>query len=76
MSKVKLEFGVSQKGFIGLTQSTSYFQQMSHDMTKTNKMSVCLAKTDQSRRVPIEDSDQPVHPPRLIRVFAVRSMDS
>ena len=35
-----------------------------HD--KTNKM-ICA---------PSEDSDQPGHPPRLIRVFAVRSMDS
>ena len=33
---------------------------------KTNKMTV----------VPSEDSDQPGHPPSLIRVFAVRSMGS
>ena len=35
-----------------------------HD--KTNKMSC----------VPSADSDQPGHPPRLIRVFAVRSVGS
>ena len=34
--------------------------------TKTNKMTF----------VPSEDSDQPGHPPSLIRVFAVRSMGS
>ena len=35
-----------------------------HD--KTNKMTL----------VPSENSDQPVHPPSLIRVFAVRSVGS
>ena len=35
-----------------------------HD--KTNKMACALSK----------NSDQPGHPPSLIRVFAVRSMDS
>ena len=34
--------------------------ELSHD--KTNKMACALR----------EDSDQPVHPPSLIRVFAVR----
>ena len=37
--------------------------ELQHD--KTNKMSV-----------PSEDSDQPGHPPSLIRVFAVHSMGS
>ena len=35
---------------------------MSHNMTKTNEVA-CAAS---------EDSDQPGHPPSLIRVFAVR----
>ena len=38
--------------------------ELPHD--KTNKMTF----------VPSEDSDQPGHPPRLIRVFAVRSVGS
>ena len=37
-----------------------------HTHDKTNKMTF----------VPSEDSDQPGHPPSLIRVFAVRSMGS
>ena len=49
----------------------------------TSKMSDCLVNTDnviwatswqnqQNERAPSEDSDQPGHPPSLIRVFAVR----
>ena len=33
-------------------------------------------KTNKMACAPSEDSDQPGHPPSLIRVFAVRSMDS
>ena len=33
-------------------------------------------KTNKMARAPSEDSDQPGHPPSLIRVFAVRSMGS
>ena len=33
-------------------------------------------KTNKMTCAPIEDSDQPGHPPSLIRVFAVRSMGS
>ena len=33
-------------------------------------------KTNNMTFVPSEDSDQPGHPPSLIRVFAVRSMGS
>ena len=33
-------------------------------------------KTNKITFVPSKDSDQPGHPPRLIRVFAVRSMGS
>ena len=33
-------------------------------------------KTNKTTFVPSEDSDQPGHPPSLIRVFAVRSMGS
>ena len=33
-------------------------------------------KTYKITFVPSEDSDQPGHPPSLIRVFAVRSVDS
>ena len=33
-------------------------------------------KTNKMACVPSEDSDQPGHPPSLIRVFAVRSMGS
>ena len=33
-------------------------------------------KTNKVAYAPIEDSDQPGHPPGLIRVFAVRSMGS
>ena len=33
-------------------------------------------KTNIMTCAPREDSDQPVHPPSLIRVFAVRSMGS
>ena len=33
-------------------------------------------KTNKMTFVPSEDSDQPGHPPSLIRVFAVRSMGS
>ena len=33
-------------------------------------------KTNYMTFVPSEDSDQPGHPPNLIRVFAVRSMGS
>ena len=33
-------------------------------------------KTNKMTFVPSEDSDQPGHPPGLIRVFAVRSMGS
>ena len=32
-------------------------------------------KTNKVACAPSEDSDQPGHPPSLIRVFAVRSMD-
>ena len=49
-----------QKGF----NNIKYNNEPPHD--KTNKM-VCT---------PIEDSDQPGHPPSLIRVFAVRSVGS
>ena len=42
-----------------------YFGYMSRDMTKP--------KSDYA---PSEDSDQPGHPPSLIRVFNVRSMGS
>ena len=34
------------------------------------------AKTNKVTFVPSEDSDQPGHPPRLVRVFAVRSVGS
>ena len=33
-------------------------------------------QNQQNECAPSEDSYQPKHPPRLIRVFAVRSMDS
>ena len=33
-------------------------------------------KTNKMACAPSEDSDQPGHPPRLIRVFAVRSLGS
>ena len=35
-----------------------------------------LDKTNKMTNAPSEDSDQPGHPPSLIRVFAVRSMGS
>ena len=35
-----------------------------------------LDKTNKMACAPSEDSDQPGHPPSLIRVFAVRSMGS
>ena len=44
--------------------------QMSRDMKKNNK------KKKQSECAPSEDTDQPGHPPGLIKVFAVRSMGS
>ena len=43
---------------------TLYYKNMSHDMTKPTNCA------------PSENSDQPGHPPRLIRVFAVRSVGS
>ena len=45
---------------------TEQNQKMSRLMTKTNKLTCS----------PSEDSDQPGHPPSLIRVVAVRSMGS
>ena len=42
----------------------TYATQLSRDMTKKQ----------QNECAPSEDSDQPGHPPSLIRVFAVRSM--
>ena len=47
-----------------ILESRKKHLELPHD--KTNKMTF----------VPSEDSDQPVHPPSLIRVFAVRSMGS
>ena len=48
--------------------------ELSHLMTKTNKMTVPSEDSDQTGRM--EDSDQTGHPPSLIRVLAVRSMGS
>ena len=42
----------------------------------TEKIGPALDKTSKMTCVPIEDSDQPGHPPSLIRVFAVHSKDS
>ena len=39
-------------------------------------MSRLMTKPTKNECAPIEDSDQPGHPPSLIRVFAVRSMGS
>ena len=50
--------------FYGTILSPNITNEPPHD--KTNIMTCA----------PSEDSDQPVHPPSLIRVFAVRSMDS
>ena len=42
-----------------------------------NKMSRLMTKpTKKKECAPIDDSDQPGHPPSLIRVFAVRSVGS
>ena len=50
--------------FYGTILSSNITNEPPHD--KTNIMTCA----------PSEDSDQPVHPPSLIRVFAVRSIGS
>ena len=50
--------------YVSLTVRREYLYEPPHD--KTNKMAWA----------PSEDSDQPGHPPSLIRVFTVRSMGS
>ena len=41
-----------------------------------DKMSRLMTKPTKNMCAPIEGSDQPGHPPSLIRVFAVRSVGS
>ena len=55
-----LDFKIS----VALLQSMQNLYELPND--KTNEMAVA----------PSEDSDQPGHPPSLIRVFTVRSMSS
>ena len=45
-------------------------------MTKIDYISHDMTKPKQNEYAPSEDSDQPGHPPSLIRVFAVRSVGS
>ena len=55
---------------------------LSLQQTKDNRLSATLTiwaatwQNQQSECAPSEDSDQPGHPPSLIRVFAMRSMGS
>ena len=59
------KFGIGQEMDMLSSKATlSKLFEPAHD--KTNKMACA----------PSEDSDQPGYPPRLIRVFAVRSMGS
>ena len=45
-------------------------------MKENNRNEPHHDKTNKMARAPSEDSDQPGHLPSLIRVFAVRLMDS
>ena len=45
-------------------------------MKVKNKICAATRQNQQNGYAHSEDSDQPVHPPTLIRVFAVRSMGS
>ena len=57
----RTEYFLNWPGSLTILEDQSRFEPL-HD--KTNKMT----------RAPSEDSDQPWHPPSLIRVFAVRMM--
>ena len=48
----------------------------SHFITQSFVIEPPHDKTNKMVRAPSEDSDQPGHPPSLIKVFAVRSMGS
>ena len=61
MVTIGVSTSINRQGFAGVNRNTKKYEPR-HD--KTNKMTVCPAKTD-----------QPGHSPSLIRVFAVRSMD-
>ena len=58
--------GKNEYGIYSLNQVTFRWDTYEPHRDKTNKMACA----------PSEDSDQPGHPPSLIRIFAVRLMGS